>query len=141
MDYYSAKISKTEWNAYFDWYFEASEYHQHPKIASLQSRILRSTEANKQLRKDKVTSEASCSSFWLLMIRLHLPFCTTHLLYTLSSPILILSLNCPISLKHSPLPFPLNLSEPVLLKLSLLRTQRLNPEFLIFPGLKVNYKP
>ena len=37
----SSNISRTEWNAYFDWHFEASQCYQESKIASLQNRISR----------------------------------------------------------------------------------------------------
>ena len=37
LDYYSSKISKTEWNTYSNWYFEASKHDQETKIASLQN--------------------------------------------------------------------------------------------------------
>lgn len=56
---------------------------------------------------------------------------------TLSSPIPILSPNFPFSLKLSPLPFPLNLSEPIPLKLRLLRIQKLNSIFFYIPWTKV----
>ena len=62
MDNHNSKISQTEWNAYFDWYFEASKYYQEPILASLQNEISRLTEANKQLKKEKMGSEALCSS-------------------------------------------------------------------------------
>ena len=39
LDNHSSKISKIEWNIYFDWYFEVSKCYQEPKIASLQSKI------------------------------------------------------------------------------------------------------
>ena len=41
LDDNSSNISRTEWNAYFDWHFEASRCYQESKIASLQNRILR----------------------------------------------------------------------------------------------------
>lgn len=62
MDNHNSKISQTEWNAYFDCYFEASKYYQEPILASLQNEISRLTEANKQLKKEKMGSEALCSS-------------------------------------------------------------------------------
>ena len=43
LDHNSSKISRTEWNAYF----EAAKYYQESKIASLQNKILRLTEANR----------------------------------------------------------------------------------------------
>jgi len=46
MDYSNSKVSRTEWNDDFDWYFEASQCYQKFKIASLQNKILRLTEAN-----------------------------------------------------------------------------------------------
>ena len=61
-----------------------------------------------------------------------------HLLLTLSSPVRTLPLNFPLSLKLFPFPFPLNFSEPVPLKLSILRIQRINALFYILPGLKLN---
>ena len=47
LDYNRSKFSRTEWNAYFDWYFEASQGYQWSKMASLQNKILRLTGANK----------------------------------------------------------------------------------------------
>ena len=58
MDYYSSKISKTEWNTYSNWYFEASKHDQETKIASLQNVKIK---WGKQLKKDKMPSKASCS--------------------------------------------------------------------------------
>lgn len=46
LDNHGSKIVRTEWNAYFNWYFEASKHYQESKIASLQHRISRLTEAN-----------------------------------------------------------------------------------------------
>ena len=37
LDYYSSKISKTEWNTYSNWCFEASKHDQETKTASLQN--------------------------------------------------------------------------------------------------------
>lgn len=42
------------WDAYFSWFFKASQCHQEPTIAFLQ-KILRLTEASKLLRKIKLT--------------------------------------------------------------------------------------
>ena len=58
LDYNRSKISRTEWNAYFNWYFEASQ---------LLSRVWnclckRLTEASKWLKKDKMAPEAWGSS-------------------------------------------------------------------------------
>ena len=47
----------------------------------------------------------------------------------------------PLFSKFFPLPFPLNLSEPVPLKLSCLRIQRINALFYILPVLKLNCEP
>ena len=47
----------------------------------------------------------------------------------------------PLFSKFFPLPFPLNLPEPVPLKLSCLRIQRINALFYILPGLKLNCEP
>ena len=57
----SSKISRTEWNAYFNWYFEASHYSQDSKIASPQNKILRLTEEKKWWKKDKVALKGSGS--------------------------------------------------------------------------------
>lgn len=38
---HSPMISKTEWNTYFNCYFEASKYGLKPKIASLSNKTLR----------------------------------------------------------------------------------------------------
>ena len=50
-----------------------------------------------------------------------------HLHYTLKSLVLIISPDFPLSLKLSPFPFSLNLSETIPLKVRLLRIQRLSP--------------
>ena len=50
VDSHSFEIAQTEWNTYFDGYFEASKHYQESNIASLQNEILRLTEANKQLQ-------------------------------------------------------------------------------------------
>ena len=93
--------------------FEPFKCYQEAKIVSLQQKILRLTEANKQLKKDKMASKTTCSSYllwlrvWLWgyfvsfpqlpMISLHLqccllPFLIYHLYlcYNHSSHILIL---------------------------------------------------
>ena len=65
LDYFlKTKISRTEENAYFDWYFEASQRYQEFKIASLKNKILTFTEVNKQPKKDKIAPKASGSSSW-----------------------------------------------------------------------------
>ena len=71
LDYNSSEISRAEWYAYFNWHFKASKHYQKPKTASLQNKILRLTEANKWLKKDKMAPEVSGSSSWL-RLRLHL---------------------------------------------------------------------
>jgi len=59
LDYNKLKSSKTEWDAYFSWYFEASQSYQKSKIVSLQTRILRWTETKQQQEflKDKNVSQ------------------------------------------------------------------------------------
>jgi len=44
LDNHSSKISKIEWNTYFDWYYEASKCYQSQKLI-LQNKILTLTEA------------------------------------------------------------------------------------------------
>ena len=90
-------------------------------------KMLKLTEANRQLKKDKMPSKASCSfSLDFLSevtpLSLFLLYCL-HLLHTLSSCILILLPNFTFSMKFSPLPYPMNLSEPVSLKSSVLRRE------------------
>ena len=46
LDSHSSVISRTEWNAYFDWNFEASKCYQESKIASVKSKNFRWTEAS-----------------------------------------------------------------------------------------------
>ena len=46
------KFLKLNGTPIINWYFEDSKCYQEPKIASLQNKILRATEANKQLKKD-----------------------------------------------------------------------------------------
>ena len=58
------------WNAYIDWYFEASQSHQESKIASLKNKILRLIEANKGLKKDKMAPTAIGSSSLPFRLRL-----------------------------------------------------------------------
>ena len=41
LDYNSSKISRTECNAYFGWYFEAPQHYEESKMVSLQDQILR----------------------------------------------------------------------------------------------------
>lgn len=104
------------------------------KIASLQNEILRLTEASNWFKRNKMVpdgtgsaSRATLSVFFLLFtsrlcLQRHLPSShlhCQHLLFYFSSAVLILSPN-PLSLKFSSLPFPLNQSETVPLKLSLL---------------------
>lgn len=50
---HSSKIKQTEWDAYFNWYLEASKCIQDSKIASLQNTISKLTEANKQLENTR----------------------------------------------------------------------------------------
>ena len=100
---------------YFHWYLEASKYYQEHRFASLQNKILRLTEANKGLKKEKIRPYASL--LWLLMLRPclrhHFPpflFCCLYHLYTLSSPIKIFLPNFPFPLELSLPHFSLNLS-------------------------------
>ena len=110
------------------------------KIASLQNEILRLTEANNWFKRNKMVpdgwgsaSRATLSVFLLpftsrLCLQRHLPsyhLHRQHLLFHFSSAVLILSPS-PLSLKFSPLPFLLNQSETVPLKLSLLGVKRLS---------------
>ena len=90
-------------------------------------KMLKLTEANRQLKKDKMASKASCSFsldflFQVPPLSLFLLYCL-HLLHTLSSPILVLLPNFTFSMKFAPLPYPLHLSEPVSLKSSVLRSE------------------
>lgn len=110
------------------------------KIASLQNEILRLTEANNWFKRNKMVPDGSGSAsrttlsviLLLFTSRLchqhHLPSShihCQHLLCYFNSAILILSPN-PLSLKFSPLPFLLNLSETIPLKLSLLGVKRVS---------------
>ena len=99
-----------------------------------QNKILKLTESNKWLKKDKIASKAPSSTVLAPLSQIlppapSFPFLLYHLylLYILNSPTMILSLNFHFPLKFYLLPFLLNLSEPVSLKSSLQRTQRLNP--------------
>ena len=90
-------------------------------------KMLKLTEANRQLKKDKMVSKASCSFSLVFLsevppLSLFLLYCL-HLLHTLSSHILFLLPNFTFSTKLSPLPYPMNLSEPVSLKSSVLRRE------------------
>ena len=48
LDYNCSKMSRTWWNAYFDWYFESSRCHQESKLASLQNKILSLTKIKEE---------------------------------------------------------------------------------------------
>ena len=137
----NSNIPRTEWDGYFNCYFEASPSYQESKFASLQNKILRLPEENKLLKKDKMAPKASHYSS-LSSLSQDLPptsSCLSPLApcgQTLppgppsSSPSL---LSTPLqyprflhtnSLKGLPT-FPLNFSQIVPLKLSLLRIQTL----------------
>ena len=58
----SSKFSRSEWNAYIDWYFVVIQSSQESKIASLQNKILRLTDAKKGLKKVRRDSRAMASS-------------------------------------------------------------------------------
>ena len=62
LNYSGSDISRTEWNTYFDRYFETSQWYKKSIIASLQGKILILTEPNKRLNKDTMHSKASGSS-------------------------------------------------------------------------------
>ena len=62
--------------------FEPFKCYQEAKIVSLQQKILRLTEANKQLKKNKMPPEAPDSSSWLVCLR----FCLQHHLVSLLGP-------------------------------------------------------
>lgn len=128
---------------------------QDSKTASLQSTISKLTVATKQLREVKGLP----GPLWLLAIlRLQTrraslgsgrPSAATFLLPRSAIPrpsapsrflSLTISLKGPCCPNLSPLSLPQNLSEPVPLKLSPLRIQLLNSEFLMFPGLKLNFR-
>ena len=47
-----SKIKPIEWDAYFNWYLEASKCIQDSKIASLQNTISKLTKVKKQLKED-----------------------------------------------------------------------------------------
>ena len=136
------------------------------KIFSLQNKNLRLTEAKKKwLKKFKMAPEVSFSSFLdpLSQAPALVPSCLSflapygqasllapssspllyhlHLPYTLSSPILIISSDFPFTMKLFLRIFLLNLLESTTLKLSLLRIQILNSQFLILHGLQLNCKP
>ena len=139
-------------NTSFDWHSEASKSSQESKIASLQNTISRLTEANKHLEKDKRASEVFPHlSFPLSPNTLqcpgahpgavtHLPFGTTSSSSRLSRFPSSDSFGELLFPEPLPLPVPLNLSESVPLKLTLLRLQ-INPQFLMFPGLRPNCEP
>ena len=109
------------------------------KIVSLQNEILRLTEANNWFKRNKMAPDGSGSAsrttlsviLLLFTSRLchqrHLPSSHIHCqhLCYFNSAVLILSPN-PLSLKFSPLPFLLNLSETIPLKLSLLGVKRVS---------------
>ena len=104
----------------FNWHSEASSHYWLSRITSLQITISKLTELNEQLKVSK--------GFWGPSFPLHsatscarapppvpLPPPLLHclcLLYTLSFPSPMLSLNFSFSWHFSPLPPPLNLSEP-----------------------------
>lgn len=136
------------------------------KIFSPQNKNLRLTEAKeKWLKKGNMAPEISFSSFLapLSQAPALVPPCLSslapngqasllapssspllyhlYLSYTLSSPILMISSNFPFTMKLSLHLFLLNLLKSATLKLSLLRIQILNSQFLIFHGLKMNCKP
>lgn len=71
LDFRSSDISRTEWDAYFSWFFEASQSYQEPMIASLQ-KILRLTEASKLLKENKIDPKAA-SSFSLASLSQAVP--------------------------------------------------------------------
>lgn len=54
----SAKIGKTDWNAYFEWYFEAAKQDQESEVAS--EIVLKLTEDTENF-KEKMASKATCS--------------------------------------------------------------------------------
>ena len=60
LDFRSSNISRTEWDAYFSWFFKTSQCHQEPTIAFLQ-KILRLTEASKLLKENKIDPKAASS--------------------------------------------------------------------------------
>lgn len=53
LDNNSTKIAKDEWNAYFEWYFEAFKCHQESEVACLQNKALELTEAIGLLKRKK----------------------------------------------------------------------------------------
>ena len=59
LDNNSVKISRTEQDVCFDWYLELSKHCREPKFACLQNKILRVTEANALLEKEKTAPAAS----------------------------------------------------------------------------------
>lgn len=137
---HDSKTVKTEWDACFDWYFEAFKCYQEPKTTSLQNANYKLTEANKQLKKEKrfLRSLFHPPTFFDPTSRALNPlsFCTTPTSSTLCFHILILLPHFPLSL--SPFPPLLSLSECA--PLTLLRIQ-INSKYLMFPGRRPNCKP
>ena len=79
---------KTEWDTYFDWYFEDFKCYQGPKTASLQNANYKLTETNKQLKKGKRFLRSPFHLPCFLCLHLqgpHAPFLLhhLHLLHTL----------------------------------------------------------
>lgn len=125
LDHNSSKPFRTEWYACFDWYLKTSHHYLKLKIASLQNKILRLTEANKQLKKDEMVPKASgssslvspalsFSSLDLLGRTLPLAPSSSHLSVPLTPPlypIVIMLSNLPFFLKLFPPHFPLKYSE------------------------------
>ena len=124
LDHNSSKPFRTEWYACFDWYLKTSHHYPKLKIAFVQNKILRLTEANKQLRKDEMVPKASgssslvsaalsFSSLDLLAQTLPLALSSSHLSVPLMPPlhptVIILS-NLPFFLKLFPPHFPLKYS-------------------------------
>ena len=156
LDNHSSKISQIEWNAYFDWCFETSKCYQGPEIASLQNKILRLTQANKWLKKEKMASEASgSSSLASLSQALPLaPSCLSPLAPHGQAPppapsssfpsmpsTPLLHPQFPLTNSLSKLPLSSELIRAVPLKLSLLRIHKLNPLFPVLSGLKLTCEP
>lgn len=58
---HGSEIDKTEWDSYFNWYFEGSKPYQEHHIASYQHIIFQLKKVRKQLQTQKRASEAYSS--------------------------------------------------------------------------------
>lgn len=125
LDNNSTRIGKDEWNAYFEWYFEAFKCYQASEVACLQNKSFRLNRGYWTFKEKRKWPPC-----WVAPPPSHLRLrpCSLRLL----EPLMLSDLPLPASLP----PIPISLS----LKLSPLRIP-VNLRVHMFPGLKLTYDP